>query len=123
MPILHPAGYRESVRDAVGTALFALPGSSGGGTVVVRDVDTFSHCRACLLPFRCRCHIAYVPGAECVVGLSKLARLAEVFSRRLQTPHRLAQDIVDGLASVLAAHGAAFSLPSVLWVLLPLGSL
>jgi GTP cyclohydrolase I len=74
--------------------------------VVVRDVDTFSHCRACLLPFRCRCHIAYVPGAECVVGLSKLARLAEVYSRRLQTPLQLAQDIADGLASVLAARGA-----------------
>lgn len=85
------------------------PGASGsngsgggcGGIVVVRNVDLFALCEACLLPFRIRCHIAYIPVGERVVGLSKLPRVAEIFAKKLQNPHRFANEVVLSLTEAL----------------------
>lgn len=78
-------------------------GSGGGcgGMVVVRNVELFALCEACLLPFRIRCHIAYVPVGERVVGLSKLPRVAELFAKKLQNPHRFANEVAVSLTEAL----------------------
>jgi hypothetical protein len=84
-------GYNMDPREVVGTAMFAAQYDE---MVVVRDVEIYSLCEHHLLPFFGRCHIAYLP-REKIVGLSKLARLAEVFARRLQVQERLTTEI-DG---------------------------
>ncbi|XP_024389467.1 GTP cyclohydrolase 1 [Physcomitrium patens] len=102
-------GYRQAAKDVVGGALFMEPGTGGtngsgggcGGMVVVRNVELFALCEACLLPFRIRCHIAYVPVGERVVGLSKLPRVAEIFAKKLQNPRRFAYEVASSLTEAL----------------------
>ena len=74
-------------------------------TVLIRDVPFFSTNEDNLLPFYGRCHIGYVPRDGVIVGLSKVARVAEVFARRAQTPDRLAADIADAVARGVAPRG------------------
>jgi len=74
------SGYGQDPRAIVGDALFDAEYDE---MVVVRDVEIYSLCEHHLLPFYGRCHIAYLP-TEKIVGLSKLARLVEVYARRLQ---------------------------------------
>ena len=74
-------------------------------TVLIRDVPFFSTNEDNLLPFYGRCHIGYVPRDGVIVGLSKVARVAEVFARRAQTPDRLAADIADAIARGAAREG------------------
>ena len=74
-------------------------------TVLIRDVPFFSTNEDNLLPFYGRCHIGYVPRDGVIVGLSKVARVAEVFARRAQTPDRLAADIADAIARGAAPRG------------------
>ena len=72
--------------------------------VVLRDIEIFSTCEHHMLPFFGKCHIAYLPGDR-VVGLSKLARLVEVYSRRLQIQEKLTMQIADCLFEVLDPLG------------------
>jgi GTP cyclohydrolase I len=74
--------------------------------VVVRDIDFYSLCEHHMLPFFGRAHVAYVPDGR-VVGLSKLARLVEMFSRRLQVQERLTNEIADQISKVLQPKGVA----------------
>lgn len=76
------------------------------GPVVVRDVEFSSHCEHHMVPFDGRAHLAYLPQGR-VVGLSKLARLVEVFSRRLQIQERLTAQIAQALERVLQPRGVA----------------
>ena len=76
------------------------------GIVLLRDIEFYSMCEHHMLPFIGRAHIAYLP-AEKIVGISKLARLLEVFARRLQVQERLGQQVVDCLMKHLDAGGAA----------------
>lgn len=76
------------------------------GPVVVRDIDFHSHCEHHMVPFAGRAHIAYLPDRR-VVGLSKLARLVEVFARRLQIQERLTAQIAQTLQTHLAPQGVA----------------
>ncbi|CAM6048357.1 unnamed protein product [Sphagnum compactum] len=93
-------GYQQSAKEIVGGALFAEVGAGGGkgsgggcgGMVVVRNIEVYALCEGCLLPFRLRCHVAYIPSGERVVGLSKIARVAELYAKRLQTPIQFVQE-------------------------------
>lgn len=78
-----------------------------GGLVVVRDIDLFSYCESCLLPFQVKCHVGYVPSGQRVVGLSKLSRVTDVFAKRLQEPKRLANEVCSALQHGIKPAGVA----------------
>ncbi|XP_051143656.1 GTP cyclohydrolase 1-like [Andrographis paniculata] len=111
-------GYKQKVKDIIASALFpeaGLESSNGhndgvGGLVVVRDLDLFSYCESCLLPFQVKCHIGYVPSCQRVLGLSKLSRVADVFAKRLQEPQRLANEICASLQQAIKPAGVAIVL-------------
>ena len=96
-------GYLENVDDVLNSALFSVKYDE---MVVVRDIDFFSLCEHHLLPFYGKCHVAYIPNDR-VVGLSKVPRLVEVFSRRLQVQERLTVQIAETLMEKLNPQGAA----------------
>lgn len=108
-------GYCQIIKDIVGGAIFpeagvesgAGRGGGNGGLVVVRNIDHFSYCEACLLPFKVRFHIGYVSSSQRVVGLSKLSRVAEVFAKRLQAPQRLADEVSKVLHETIRPLGVA----------------
>ena len=96
-------GYLENVDEVLNGALFSVKYDE---MVVVRDIDFFSLCEHHLLPFYGKCHVAYIPH-ERVVGLSKVPRLVEVVSRRLQVQERLTVQIAETLMDKLNPHGVA----------------
>lgn len=96
-------GYARTAGGAVGDALFE---TESRGMVLVRDIEFHSLCEHHLLPFHGRVHVAYVPDGR-VVGLSKLARVVEVYARRLQLQERLTAQVADALVSVSEPRGVA----------------
>ena len=94
-------GYDMSARDVIGDALFEVQSE---GMVMVRDIELYSMCEHHMLPFYGKAHIAYIPD-ERVVGLSKLARVVEVYARRLQVQERLTEQIAEALEDVLRPQG------------------
>nr|WP_260525852.1 GTP cyclohydrolase I FolE [Gemmatirosa kalamazoonensis] len=102
-------GYSLNVHDAIGDALFEVDSES---MVMVRDIELYSLCEHHMLPFFGKAHIAYLPNGK-VVGLSKLARVVEVFSRRLQVQERLTEEIADALEDVLRPAGVGVVIEAV----------
>lgn len=94
-------GYRENVDDIVNGALFPIEYDE---MVIVRDIDFFSLCEHHLLPFFGKCHVGYIPDKK-VVGLSKIPRIVDVFSRRLQVQERLTVQIAETLQKKLKPIG------------------
>ena len=95
-------GYASDPATIVGDALFALDGYDD--MVVVKDIAFFSLCEHHLLPFFGRAHIGYVPEGR-VVGLSKLPRLVDAYSRRLQVQERMTREIAEAINSTVNPRG------------------
>ncbi len=104
------SGYRSDARDALHRTFEDVGGYDD--IVLVRNIEFFSHCEHHMVPFQGHVHIAYLP-TNGVVGLSKLARVVEVFSRRLQTQENLTAQIVHAIDTQLDARGVAVMVEAV----------
>jgi GTP cyclohydrolase I len=94
-------GYDETVDDVIGDAIFE---ESHEDMILVRDIELYSLCEHHLLPFFGRAHVAYIPHGR-LLGLSKTARLVDMFARRLQVQERLTDQIADALMHALEPRG------------------
>jgi len=95
------AGSTQSVADVVGHGVFAEDCSE---MVIVKDIEFYSLCEHHILPFFGRCHIGYIPDGK-VIGISKLARISDMFSRRLQIQERLTHEIATAVFEMVKPHG------------------
>lgn len=94
-------GYGMSVEEVIGNAIFD---EDHHNMVLVKDIEMYSLCEHHMLPFFGKVHIAYIPNGR-IVGLSKLPRVVEVFSRRLQVQERMTEQIAKALMRVLEPQG------------------
>ena len=97
------SGYAQDVDEVVNGACFSVDYEE---MVVVKDIEVYSLCEHHLLPFYGRAHVAYLPNGK-VLGLSKIARIVDVFARRLQIQERLTTQVANALQDVLGAYGVA----------------
>ena len=97
------SGYDRDVKEVLNEALFV---EDYDEMVVVKDIDFFSLCEHHLLPFIGKCHVAYMPRKK-IIGLSKIPRLVEMYSRRLQVQERLTTQIANTLNEALQPRGVA----------------
>lgn len=97
------SGYQQSLDELLNGAVFT---EDADEMVLVRDIDIFSFCEHHILPILGRAHVAYIPNGK-VIGLSKIARICEMYGRRLQVQERLTAQIVDALQGLLKPQGVA----------------
>ena len=97
------SGYTKDINKIVGPALFKEESSE---IVIVRDIELFSLCEHHLLPFYGKAHVAYIPNGK-IIGLSKIPRIVDIYSRRLQVQERLTTQVSEALMEVLNPHGVA----------------
>ncbi|WP_336277003.1 GTP cyclohydrolase I FolE [Bartonella sp. CB178] len=100
------AGYSESVEEILSTVFEEVSGYKEA--IILKDIAFYSHCEHHMIPIVGRAHIAYLPETR-VVGLSKIARIVDVFSRRLQTQEAMTAQIADALEKYLSPRGVAVS--------------
>jgi len=103
------SGYQHNVEEVINNALFDVKYDE---MVIVSDIDFFSLCEHHVLPFFGRCHVAYIPHNK-VIGLSKVARLVEVFSRRLQVQERLTTQIAETINETIRPQGVGVVVEAV----------
>lgn len=94
-------GYAQDARNVIGDAMFE---EEHQNMILVRDIELYSMCEHHMLPFFGKAHIAYIPNGR-IVGLSKLARVVDIYSRRLQVQERLTVEIAQALTDVLKPRG------------------
>src|SRR5947209_12665291 len=96
-------GYRQDLEEIINDAVFASVASE---IILVKDIELYSLCEHHLLPFIGRAHVAYIPNGK-VIGLSKVARIVDVFARRLQIQENLTTQIAESLMECLEPSGVA----------------
>lgn len=96
-------GYHQNVAEIVNNALFDADVKE---MILVKDIELYSMCEHHLLPFIGKCHVGYLPNKK-VLGLSKVARIVDVFARRLQLQERLTKQIADTILQYTQAYGVA----------------
>ena len=94
-------GYRQDLDEIVNGAIFS---SDASEIILVKDIELYSMCEHHLIPFIGRAHVAYIPNGK-VIGLSKVARIVDVFARRLQIQEQLTVQIADALMKALHPYG------------------
>lgn len=97
------SGYRQCVKTVVGNGIFKAESQE---LVIVKDIELYSMCEHHMLPFFGKAHIGYIPNKK-IIGLSKLPRIVDLFSRRLQVQERLTTQIADAVMDVLDPMGVA----------------
>ncbi len=96
-------GYRQNLDEIINGAVFE---SSASEIILVKDIELYSLCEHHLLPFIGRAHVAYIPNGK-VIGLSKVARIVDVFARRLQIQENLTTQVAESLMKCLEPSGVA----------------
>jgi len=99
----YTAGYQQDPKKVIGDALFEAETDE---MVVVKDIEMYSLCEHHLAPFFGKAHVAYIPSGK-IVGLSKLARVVEIYARRLQVQERLTMQVAHAIDDVLQPRGVA----------------
>jgi GTP cyclohydrolase IA len=94
-------GYHQDIDDVVNNAIFT---SDNDDMVIVKNIELYSMCEHHLLPFIGKCHVGYLPKGK-VIGLSKVARIVDVFARRLQIQENLTRQIADTIMKYTEARG------------------
>ena len=94
-------GYTQSAKEVVNNAIFE---SENNQMILVKDIELYSLCEHHLLPFIGKCHVAYIPTGK-VIGLSKIARIVDMFAQRLQIQENLTKQIADTLMTAIAPAG------------------
>ncbi len=94
-------GYSQTIEQVLNGAVFE---SDSDEMVIVRDIELYSLCEHHMLPFIGKCHVAYLPSDK-VIGLSKIARIVDMYARRLQIQENLTKQIADAIASVTGGIG------------------
>jgi GTP cyclohydrolase I len=99
-------GYNQDLRSVVNNAVFS---SDNDDMVIVKDIELYSLCEHHVLPFIGRAHVAYLPRGK-VIGLSKIARIVDMFARRLQIQENLTVQIADAISEVIQPAGVAVTI-------------
>ena len=99
-------GYEESLEVVTNGAVFE---SETDEMVIIKDIELYSMCEHHILPFIGKCHIAYLPSGK-VLGLSKFARIVDMYARRLQIQENLTKQIADAVLEVTGARGVAVTI-------------
>ena len=94
-------GYRQSLEDIINEAVFTVDDNH---MIIVRDIELYSLCEHHMLPFFGKCHIGYIPEGK-VLGVSKLARIVDLFARRLQIQERLTNQVAGSIMDTVAPEG------------------
>ena len=93
-------GYGQTLEEVVNGALFE---AESDDMVIVRDIEFFSLCEHHMLPFFGKCHVGYIPKGK-IIGVSKVARIVDMFARRLQVQERLTKQVSEALMKILGAQ-------------------
>ena len=94
-------GYRQKLEDVVNDAIFSVEDNH---MIIVKDIELYSLCEHHMLPFFGKATVAYLPKGK-IIGLSKIARIVDVYARRLQVQERLTNQVADAMTEILDPHG------------------
>jgi len=94
-------GYREKLEDVINGAVFTVEDNH---MIIVKDIELYSLCEHHMLPFFGKCHIGYIPEGK-VLGVSKLARIVDLFARRLQIQERLTNQVASSIMDTITPEG------------------